>query len=188
MSRTSWRDGGRVADVGCGHGASTILLAQVFPEIEITGSDYHAGSIEIARRRAEAAGVDDRVTFEVAGADEFGDGEYDLVCIFDALHDMGDPTSAATHIRRRLAPDGTWLLVEPRAGDRIEDNLNVVGRIFYSASTFICTPASRAQDGAACLGAQAGPAVLRQVTERAGFTRFREAVDSPFNLVLEVRP
>ncbi len=181
-------EGGRVADVGCGHGASTILLAETFPDIEITGSDYHAGSIEIARRRAEAAGVDDRVTFEVAGADQFGTGEYDLVCIFDALHDMGDPTSVATHIRRRLAPDGTWLLVEPRAGDRIEDNLNVVGRIFYSASTFICTPASRAQDGAACLGAQAGPAVLRQVTERAGFTRFREAVDSPFNLVLEVRP
>ena len=131
---------------------------ETYPEIEITGSDYHAGSIEIARQRAEAAGVDDRVTFEVAGADRFGDGEYDLVCIFDALHDMGDPTSVARHIRSRLAPDGTWLLVEPRAGDRIEDNLNVVGRIFYSASTFICTPASRAQDGATCLGAQAGPA------------------------------
>jgi 2-polyprenyl-3-methyl-5-hydroxy-6-metoxy-1,4-benzoquinol methylase len=180
--------GARVADVGCGHGASTILLALSYPEIEVTGSDYHAPSIEIARRRAAEAGVGDRVRFEVAGADEFGEGQYDLICIFDALHDMGDPAAAARHIRSRLTPDGTWLLVEPRAGDRVEDNLNVVGRIFYSASTFICTPASRAQDGAACLGAQAGPAVLRGITEQAGFTRFREAVDSPFNLVLEVRP
>lgn len=180
--------GGRVADLGCGHGASTILLAQRFPEIEITGFDYHAPSIEIARQRAERAGVADRVRFEVAPADDFGDGRYDLICIFDALHDMGDPLAAARHIRSRLADDGTWLLVEPRAGDRVEDNLNPIGRIFYSASTFICTPASRAQTGAACLGAQAGPAVLRDIVEQAGFTQFREAVESPFNLVLEIRP
>lgn len=182
------RAGARVADVGCGHGASTILLAETYPDSEIVGFDYHAGSIEVARARAAEAGLGDRVRFEVAPADGFGGGPYDLVCVFDALHDMGDPQTAARHIRSQLAPDGTWLLVEPRAGDRIEDNLNLVGRVFYSASTFICTPASRAQDGAACLGAQAGPAVLRGVIERAGFSRFREAVDSPFNLVLEVRP
>jgi ubiquinone/menaquinone biosynthesis C-methylase UbiE len=184
--------GGRVADIGCGHGASTIELAKGFPMATVTGYDYHEASIVTARERAAQAGLGERVRFEVAAADEFGtdgvdDGAFDLVCIFDALHDMGDPTGAARHIRRRLAPDGTWLLVEPRAADRLEDNLHLLGRIFYSASTLICTPASRAQPVGACLGAQAGPARLRSVMEAAGFTHFREAVDSPTNLVLEIR-
>jgi len=179
--------GCRVADVGCGHGASSIQLALAYPDSEITGFDYHVASIEVARKRAADAGVSDRVHFEVAAADEFGEGNYDLVCVFDALHDMGDPVRVARHIHDRLAPDGTWLLVEPLAADRLEDNLDLVGRIFYSVSTLICTPASRAQPGGACLGAQAGPARLRAVTEAAGFRRFRSAVDSPFNLVLEVR-
>lgn len=180
--------GGRVADVGCGHGASTIELAKAFPAARVTGFDYHEESILTARRRAAEAGVDDRVRFEVAPADRFGAGPYDLVCVFDALHDMGDPAGAASHIRGQLAADGTWLLVEPLAGDRLEDNLHLLGRIFYSASTLICTPASRAQPGAACLGAQAGPARLQAVVGSAGFSRFRRAVDSPTNLVLEVRP
>ena len=180
--------GGKVADVGCGHGASTLELARAYPDSEITGFDYHEGSIATARERAAAAGLAGRVRFEVASADSFpGDG-YDLVCVFDALHDMGDPLAAARHIRQALADDGTWLLVEPRAGDRVEDNINLLGRIFYSASTFVCTPASRSQPGAACLGAQAGPARLRQLVTDAGFSRFTEAVDSPTNLVLSVRP
>lgn len=186
--------GGRVADIGCGHGASTIELAKAFPKAQITGFDYHEASIATARQRAAEAGVADRVRFAVAtgdqfdGTDTFEGAGYDLVCIFDALHDMGDPVGVARHIRSRMAPDGTWLLVEPRAADRLEDNLHLLGRIFYSASTLICTPASRAQPGGACLGAQAGPARLRAVTEAAGFTGFREVVDSPTNLVLEVRP
>ncbi len=180
--------GGRVADIGCGHGASTIELAKAFPQATITGFDYHEASIETARQRAAEAGLTDRVRFEVAAGDDFGGAEYDLVCIFDALHDMGDPVGVARHIRSRMAPDGTWLLVEPRAADRLEDNLHLLGRIFYSASTLICTPASRAQPVGACLGAQAGPARLRAVMEAAGFTRFRDVVDSATNLVLEVRP
>lgn len=182
--------GALVADVGCGLGASTILLAESYPESTIVGFDYHEASIDLARKRAAEAGLGDRVRFEVASADSFPGTGYDLVCIFDALHDMGDPTAAAGHIREALASDGTWLLVEPRAGDSVEDNLNVVGRVFYSASTMICTPASRAQGGpgAACLGAQAGEARLRSVTEAAGFTQFRRAGETPFNLVLEVRP
>ncbi len=180
--------GGRVADVACGHGASTLELARAYPDSEITGFDYHAASIETARARATAAGLADRVRFEVASGDTFPGSDYDLVCIFDALHDMGDPLAAARHIRDALAEDGTWLLVEPRAGDRLEDNVNLLGRIFYSASTFICTPASRSQPGAACLGAQAGPEQLRQLVTEAGFSRFAEAVDSPTNLVLSVRP
>jgi len=182
------RAGGRVADVGCGHGASTLELARAFPNSQVTGFDFHEASVDVARKRAADAGLSDRVNFEVASAHSFPGSGFDLVCVFDALHDMGDPVGSARHIRNALADDGTWLLVEPRAGDNIEDNLNLLGRIFYSASTFICTPASRAQDGAACLGAQAGPARLRDVVTEAGFTSFREAVDSPTNLVLEVRP
>lgn len=182
------RAGGRVADVGCGHGASTLLLAEAYPESTVVGFDYHQPSIEVARKRAAEAGLADRVRFEVATAADFPGTGYDLVCIFDALHDMGDPTAAAAHIRAALAPDGTWLLVEPMAGDRLEDNLNVVGRVFYSASTMICTPASRAQTGAACLGAQAGEARLREVATAGGFSRFRRATETPFNVVLEVRP
>jgi ubiquinone/menaquinone biosynthesis C-methylase UbiE len=182
--------GAKVADIGCGHGASSVLLAQAYPRTTVVGSDYHEPSIEVARRRAADAGVADRVSFEVASADGFADTDYDLVCIFDALHDMGDPTEALRHIRSALAPDGTLLLVEPNAGDHVEDNMNLVGRIFYSASSAICTPASRHQGGdhAACLGAQAGEARLRQVAHAAGFTRFRRAAETPFNIVLEVRP
>jgi SAM-dependent methyltransferase len=180
--------GASVADVGCGHGASTLLLAEAYPASTVVGFDYHEASIEVARKRAADAGLADRVRFEVAGAADFPGSGYDLVCVFDALHDMGDPVGAARHIREALAADGTWLLVEPLAGDRLEDNLDLVGRIFYSASTMICTPASRAQAGAACLGAQAGDARLTDVVTQGGFTRVRRAAETPFNAVLEVRP
>ncbi|MGH2684196.1 MAG: class I SAM-dependent methyltransferase, partial [Actinomycetota bacterium] len=182
--------GGRIADVGCGHGASTVLLGGAYPASTVTGFDYHKPSIDVARKRAADAGVADRVTFETASAADFPGQGYDLVCIFDALHDMGDPVGALRHIREALDEDGTLLLVEPNAGDKVEDNLHVVGRIFYSASTFLCTPNSRDQGGAgaACLGAQAGEARLREVAEAAGFTRFRRATETPFNLVLELRP
>lgn len=180
--------GARVADVGCGHGASTILMAQAFPRSTFTGSDYHPESVETARSRAAEAGVADRVRFEVASADAFtGDG-YDLVTMFDCLHDMGDPVSAAQHVRRALAADGTWMVVEPMAGDRVEDNLNPVGRAFYGFSTLLCTPASLSQDVGLALGTQAGPARLRDVTVAGGFTRFARVAETPFNQVLEVRP
>lgn len=182
------REGAKVADVGCGHGASTILLAEAYPASTFVGSDYHAASIEVARERAAQAGVGERATFEVAPADAYSGDGYDLVCTFDALHDMGDPVGAARHVLSSLAPDGTWLLVEPNAGDRVEDNLHLVGRIFYSASTFVCTPASRSQPVGAALGAQAGDARLREIVTEAGFTRFRRATETPFNAVLEVRP
>jgi SAM-dependent methyltransferase len=180
--------GATVADVGCGHGASTLIMAQAFPNSRFTGFDYHAPSIAYANRAAETAGVSDRVRFEVASAKAFPGEGYDLVAMFDCLHDMGDPVGAARHVRATLKPDGTWLLVEPFARDRLEDNLNPVGRVFYSASTFICTPASRSQEVGACLGAQAGEARLRGVAEEAGFRRFRRATETPFNLVLEARP
>lgn len=180
--------GARIADVGCGHGASTLLLADAYPASTIVGFDYHEASVDVARKRAAEAGLADRVSFEVAGATDFPGTGYGLVCVFDALHDMGDPVAAAAHIHRALAPDGTWLLVEPSAGERLEDNLNLVGRVFYSASTMICTPASRAQEGAACLGAQAGDARLAEVATAGGFSRFRRVAETPFNAVLEVRP
>jgi 2-polyprenyl-3-methyl-5-hydroxy-6-metoxy-1,4-benzoquinol methylase len=180
--------GARVADIGCGHGASTIVMAQAYPQSEFFGSDYHAPSIKAAREAAQRAGVSDRVHFEVAGAKAFTRQGYDLVCVFDALHDMGDPVGAAAHVRQALAPDGTWLIVEPMAGDHVEENLNPVGRIFYSASTLICTPASRSQEVGLALGAQAGEARLRDIVTQAGFTRFRRATETPFNLVLEARP
>ncbi|HEY2732097.1 MAG TPA: class I SAM-dependent methyltransferase [Polyangia bacterium] len=180
--------GASVADVGCGHGASTILMARTYPRSHFVGFDYHAASIETARRRAREAGVSDRVRFEVASAQDFAGTDFDLVACFDCLHDMSDPAGAARHIRGALAEDGTWLLVEPFASDRIEENLNPVGRVFYGASTVFCVPCSLAGHGPA-LGAQAGEARLRSiVVEQGGFSRFRRATETPFNLVLEARP
>jgi len=182
------KTGAAVADVGCGHGASTIIMAQAYPRSNFTGFDYHAPSIAVARQQAARAGVSDRVRFEVASAKDFPGRDYALVTMFDCLHDMGDPLGASTHVRDVLATDGTWMIVEPFAGDRLEDNLNPVGRVFYAASTFICTPASRSQEVGACLGAQAGEARIRDVAQRGGFARFRRAAQTPFNLVYEARP
>jgi len=180
--------GARVADVGCGHGASTILMAQAFPRSEFVGFDYHDSSIEHALRTAHEAGLQERVSFEVASAKEYPGEGYDLVTMFDCLHDMGDPVGASAHVLETLAPDGTWLIVEPFANDRLQDNLNPVGRVFYGASTLVCTPASRDQEVGLALGAQAGEARLREVVTEGGFTRFRRATETPFNIVLEARP
>ena len=180
--------GASVADVGCGHGASTVIMARAYPESTFIGFDYHAPSIEHAREAARAAGVDGRVRFEVGRAQDYPGNGYDLVAVFDCLHDMGDPVGAAAHVRSTLKDDGTWLIVEPNAKDRLEDNLNPIGRVFYSASTFICTPASRSQEVGACLGAQAGEQRLRDVVTKGGFRHFRRATETPFNLVLEARP
>jgi ubiquinone/menaquinone biosynthesis C-methylase UbiE len=182
------RTGALVADVGCGHGASTLILAEAYPNSKFVGFDYHDASIEQARAAAREAGVEDRVSFEVAAAKDFPGEGYDLVAMFDCLHDMGDPVGASRHVLRSLKPDGTWLIVEPYANDRLEDNLNPVGRVFYSASTMVCTPASRDQEVGLALGAQAGEARLRGVVTDGGFTRFRRATETPFNLVLEARP
>jgi ubiquinone/menaquinone biosynthesis C-methylase UbiE len=181
------RSGARVADVGCGLGASTVLLAQEYPQSTFAGSDYHEGSITLARKRAADAGVADRIAFEVAGAQTFAGSNYDLVATFDCLHDMGDPVGAARHIRDALAPDGTWLIVEPFAGDTVAENLNPVGRVYYSFSTLLCVPNALSQSGGYALGAQAGEAAIRQVVTDAGFTRFRRAAETPFNLVYEAR-
>ncbi len=182
------RAGARVADVGCGHGASTILMAQAFPSSEFVGSDYHPESIETARNRAAEAGVGDRVRFEVATAVEFSGSGYDLVTMFDCLHDMGDPVGAARHVREAVAADGTWMIVEPMAGDHVEDNLNPVGRAYYGFSTLLCTPSSLSQDVGLALGTQAGPARIRDVATAGGFTRFARVAETPFSQVLEVRP
>src|SRR5579885_524918 len=179
--------GARVADVGCGHGASTILMAQAFPKSKFFGFDYHRPSIERARKSAEAAGVADRTTFDVATAKDFPGTGYSLVAFFDCLHDMGDPAGAAKHVHSTLAEDGVWMVVEPFAHDAIENNLNPIGRVFYSASTFICTPASRAQEVGLGLGAQAGEARLRKVISEGGFRHIRRAAETPFNMVLEAR-
>jgi 2-polyprenyl-3-methyl-5-hydroxy-6-metoxy-1,4-benzoquinol methylase len=178
--------GASVADVGCGHGASTILMAKAYPKSQFTGFDFHQPSIDRARERAREAGAD-RVRFEKASAKEFP-GRYDLVACFDCLHDMGDPAGAAAHVRSALNPDGTWMVVEPFANDDTAANLNPIGRMFYSASAMICTPASRAQEVGLALGTQAGPRRLSEVITAGGFSRVRIATQTPFNLVLEARP
>lgn len=180
--------GAKVADVGCGHGASTIIMAQAFPNSEFHGFDYHEASIERAREAAKEAGVADRIRFEVAKAKDYPGEDYDLVCVFDCLHDMGDPAGASAHVRETLADDGTWMIVEPFANDRVEENLNPVGRVFYGASTVICTPASLDQEVGLALGAQAGEARLSEVIREGGFTQVRRATETPFNLILEARP
>jgi SAM-dependent methyltransferase len=180
--------GAKAADIGCGHGSSTILMAEAFPNSTFIGTDYHEGSIETARQRAKDAGVADRVRFETTGAANHPGGDYDLITMFDCLHDMGDPVGAARQVREVLKPDGTWLIVEPMAGDRVEDNLNPVGRAYYGFSTFLCTPASLSQEVGLALGAQAGEARIKDVVAAGGFTRFRRAAETPFNLVFEARP
>ncbi len=180
--------GGHVADVGCGQGASTILMAQAYPRSRFAGFDYHDASIDAARAAARRAGVADRVRFEVAKAKDFPGRDYDFVAVFDCLHDMGDPIGAATHVRKSLARDGTWMIVEPFARDKLEDNLNPVGRVYYSFSTLLCTPCSRSQEVGLCLGAQAGEKRLREVVTAGGFSQFRCATQTPFNLVFEARP
>ena len=180
--------GAQVADVGCGHGASTIIMAQAYPHSRFVGFDYHQPSIQRATEAAAKAGVADRCRFQVAAASDYPGAGYDLVAVFDALHDMGDPVGTAAHIYQTLAPDGTFLLVEPYAGDQLEDNLNPVGRAFYAASTLLCVPHSLTEEPGAALGAQAGERRLREVTTAAGFGRFRRAAETPFNLVFEARP
>jgi SAM-dependent methyltransferase len=186
--QTKLERGAKVADIGCGHGASTIIMAEAFPNSQFVGFDYHEASIERASEAAREAGVGDRISFEVAAAKDYPGSGYDLVCVFDCLHDMGDPAGAAAHVRETLDDDGTWMIVEPFANDRVEENLNPVGRVFYGASTVICTPASLAQEVGLALGAQAGQARLTEVLNEGGFTRVRRATETPFNLILEARP
>ena len=181
------RAGAKIADVGCGLGASSVLMAKAYPKSTVHASDYHQGSIDLAHKRAADAGVADRVSFEAAGAQQFGGDRYDLVTTFDCLHDMGDPLGAARHILSALAPEGTWMIVEPAAGDTVEDNMNPVGRVYYSFSTFLCVPNAMSQPGGYALGAQAGEAAIRQLVTDAGFTRFRRASETPFNNVYEAR-
>jgi 2-polyprenyl-3-methyl-5-hydroxy-6-metoxy-1,4-benzoquinol methylase len=180
--------GARVADIGCGHGASTVLMAEAYPKSTFAGFDYHEGSIQTARARAREAGVMNRVDFEVAHAKDFPGTGYDLVTFFDCLHDMGDPVGAARHVLTALAPGGSWMIVEPFANDRVEDNLNPIGRVFYSASTLLCTPASLSQEVGLALGAQAGEARMKKVVTEGGFSQFRRAAETPFNLIYEARP
>ena len=180
--------GALVADVGCGRGSSTILMAQAFPNSTFVGSDYHEGSIATARERAQEGGVAERVRFECTPAAAYTGAGYDLVTMFDCLHDMGDPVGAARHVHDTIKPDGTWMIVEPNAGDEIEENINPVGRAFYGFSTLLCTPASLSQEVGLALGAQAGQARIGEVIKDGGFTRFRRAAETPFNLVLEARP
>ncbi|MFH5800483.1 methyltransferase domain-containing protein [Haladaptatus sp. CMAA 1911] len=182
------QDGARVADVGCGHGASTIIMAEAYPDSTFVGIDYHEDSIEVAHERATEAGVADRVRFEATTAKKYDGGGYDLVTTFDCFHDMGDPVGVAAHVNETLADNGTWMLVEPFANDRVEDNLNPVGRVFYGFSTMFCTPNSIDQGADPALGAQAGEARLREVITAGGFDHFRRATETPFNLILEAKP
>ena len=182
------KNGARVADVGCGLGASTILMAKSYPKSEFVGFDYHDKSIETAKQRSKDAGVGDRIRFEVAKAKDYPGKDYDFVTFFDCLHDMGDPAGASTHVRSTLKKDGTWMIVEPFAGDKLEDNLNPIGRAFYGASALICTPASLSQEVGLALGAQAGEKRLREVVTSGGFSQFRRATQTPFNLIFEARP
>jgi SAM-dependent methyltransferase len=181
------KKGARVADIGCGHGASTLLMAKSYPNSQFFGFDYHEPSIEKARAKAKEAGVADRVIFAVAPAKAFPGKDYDLVAFFDCLHDMGDPAGAAKHVYQTLAKDGTWMIVEPFANDTMAENHNPIGRIYYSASATVCVPCSLAQEVGLGLGAQAGPARLEGVVREGGFTRFRKAAETPFNMVLEAR-
>jgi ubiquinone/menaquinone biosynthesis C-methylase UbiE len=182
------QDGARIADIGCGLGASSVIMAQAYPGSRISGSDYDGGSIELARKRAADAGVADRVTFEAASAQTFGGSGYDLVTSFDCLHDMGDPLGAARHVREALAPDGSWMIVEPYAHDDPSDNINPVGRVYYNFSTLVCLPNATSQSGGYTLGAQAGEAAIRRVVTDGGFTRFARVAETPFNIVYEARP
>lgn len=179
--------GGTVADVGCGHGASSIIIAQAYPNATVVGFDYHQASIDVARKRAREAGVQDRVRFEVATAKDFPGADYDLICFMDCLHDLGDPLGAARHAFQALAGDGSVLLVEPHAGERVEQNLHPIGRLFYAASTAFCTPNSLSQEVGSALGAQAGEARFADLMFQAGFRKFRNATETPFNLILESR-
>jgi SAM-dependent methyltransferase len=181
------KTGARVADIGCGHGASTILMAQAYPASHFFGFDYHGPSIEQARAAAKEAGVEDRVTFKQSPAAEFPANGYDLVAMFDCLHDMGDPVGAGKHVKETLSAGGTWMIVEPFAHDCLKDNLNPIGRVYYGASAMICTPASLSQEVGLGLGAQAGETKLRKVALDAGFKHFRRATETPFNMVFEVR-
>ncbi len=180
--------GAKVADVGCGHGWSTVMMAKAFPNSQFVGYDFHSASIEAARAHASAHGVTQNVRFEVGTAKDFSETGLDLVTFFDCLHDMGDPIGAAAHVRQSLKPDGSWMLVEPMAGDTLEQNLNPVSRLFYAASTMICIPTSRSQEVGAALGAQAGEAKLREVITAGGFTTVRRATETAFNMILEARP
>lgn len=182
------RTGGRVADVGCGHGASTVAMAQAYPQSRFVGFDSHAPSVAAAAKAAAEAGVGERVAFEAADADAIHGSGYDLVCLFNCWHDMGDPLAAAAHIRQTIADDGTLLLVEYMAGDDLTDNLHPIGRMLYAVSTVLCTPTSLAQEGATGLGAQPGETRLTEMLTEAGFTRVRRAAETPFNLILEARP
>ena len=183
----SWKPGRESRDVGCGKGASTVLLTHAFPNSRFFGFDYHDKSIAAAQETASAQGIADRAGFAVSSAQDYPGQNYDLVAVFDCLHDMGDPVGAARHVRESLAQDGTWMIVEPFANDEMKDNLNPVGRVYYSFSTLLCTPCSRSQPGELCLGAQAGEAKIREVVTAAGFTRFRRAAETPFNIVYEAR-
>jgi len=186
--KSKLESGGRVADVGCGHGASTIIMAEAFPKSTFVGFDYHPESIDVARERAQQAGLTDRIRFETASATEFDGGDYDLICFMDCFHDLGDPVGAARHAGRALSDQGCMLLVEPHAGDKVEDNVGPVGRMFYAASTALCVPNSLSQDVGLGLGAQAGESRIADVLSEAGFGTVRRAAETPFNMVIEARP